>query len=67
MMSRDREHSAYLSSPRVGVGLPLRQRDDAQPQVISNSMSVRIGLAETGRLLTMVVPAMLRFGAAGRR
>jgi DNA-binding transcriptional LysR family regulator len=30
-------------------------------------MSVRIGLAETGRFLTMVAPSMLRFGAAGRR
>jgi DNA-binding transcriptional LysR family regulator len=38
-----------------------------KPQVISNSMSVRIGLVETGRFLTMVVPSMLRFGAAGRR
>ena len=35
-----------------------------KPQV-SNSMAVRIGLAETGRFLTMVVPTMLRFGAAG--
>jgi hypothetical protein len=30
-------------------------------------MPVRIGLAETGRFLTMVLPAMLRFGATGRR
>jgi hypothetical protein len=30
-------------------------------------MSVRIGLAETGRFLTMVAPAMLRFSTAGRR
>jgi hypothetical protein len=30
-------------------------------------MSVRIGPAETGRFQTMVVPAMLRFGAAGRQ
>ena len=44
----------------VGVTTP-------KPQVISNSMSVRIGLAETGRFLTMVMPAMLRFGLAGRR
>jgi DNA-binding transcriptional LysR family regulator len=44
----------------VGVTTP-------KPQVISNSMSVRIGLAETGRFLTMVMPAMLRFGPAGRR
>jgi len=44
----------------VGVMTP-------KPQVISNSMSVRIGLAETGRFLTMVAPSMLRFGAAGRR
>jgi DNA-binding transcriptional LysR family regulator len=38
-----------------------------KPQVISNSMSVRVGLAETGRFLTMVASSMLRFGAAGRR
>jgi DNA-binding transcriptional LysR family regulator len=38
-----------------------------KPQVISNSMSVRMGLAETGRFLTMVSSSMLRFGAAGRR
>ena len=38
-----------------------------QPQVNSNSMSVRIGLAETGRFLTMVSSSVLRFGAAGRR
>jgi DNA-binding transcriptional LysR family regulator len=38
-----------------------------RPQVISNSMSVRIGLVETGRFLTMVASSMLRFGAAGRR
>ena len=44
----------------VGVTTP-------KPQVISNSMAVRIGLVETGRFLTMVVPTMLRFGAAGRR
>jgi len=44
----------------VGVMTP-------KPQVISNSMSVRIHLAETGRFLTMVAPSMLRFGAAGRR
>jgi DNA-binding transcriptional LysR family regulator len=44
----------------VGVTTP-------KPQVISNSMSVRMGLAETGRFLTMVAPSMLRFGAAGRR
>jgi DNA-binding transcriptional LysR family regulator len=29
-------------------------------------MSVRIGLAETGRFLTMMAPAMLRFGPARR-
>jgi len=44
----------------VGVTTP-------RPRVISNSMSVRIGLAETGRFLTMVASSMLRFGAAGRR
>jgi DNA-binding transcriptional LysR family regulator len=38
-----------------------------KPQVISNSMSVRVGLAETGRFLTMVASSMLRLGAAGRR
>jgi DNA-binding transcriptional LysR family regulator len=39
-----------------------------KPQVTSDSMSVRIGLAATGRFLTMVMPSMLlRFGAAGRR
>jgi DNA-binding transcriptional LysR family regulator len=38
-----------------------------KPQVVSNSMPVRIGLAETGRFLTMVLPSMLRFAAAGRR
>ena len=43
----------------VGVTTP-------KPQVISNSVSVRIGLAETGRFLTMVLPSMLRFGAARR-
>jgi DNA-binding transcriptional LysR family regulator len=36
-------------------------------QVISNSMSVRLGLAETGRFLTMVMPSLLRFGPTGRR
>jgi DNA-binding transcriptional LysR family regulator len=44
----------------VGVTMP-------KPQVISNSMSVRIGLVETGQFLTMVAARMLRFGAAGRR
>jgi DNA-binding transcriptional LysR family regulator len=44
----------------VGVTTP-------KPQVVSNSMSVRVGLAETGRFLTMVASSMLRFGAAGRR
>jgi DNA-binding transcriptional LysR family regulator len=38
-----------------------------KPQVISNSMAVRLGLVETGGFLTMVGPSMLRFGAAGRR
>jgi DNA-binding transcriptional LysR family regulator len=44
----------------VGVTTP-------KPQVVSNSMSVRTGLAATGGFLTMVAPSMLRFGAAGRR
>ena len=43
----------------VGVTTP-------KPQVISNSMAVRIGLAEAGRFLTMVAAPMLRFGAARR-
>lgn len=38
-----------------------------KPQVNSNSMAVRLGLAETGRFLTMVSSSVLRFGAAGRR
>jgi DNA-binding transcriptional LysR family regulator len=44
----------------VGVTTP-------KPQVVSNSMAVRIGLAETGRFLTMLGSSMLHFAAAGRR
>jgi len=38
-----------------------------KPQVISNSQSVRIGLAETGSFLTMAGLSMLRFAVVGRR
>jgi DNA-binding transcriptional LysR family regulator len=44
----------------AGVTMP-------KPKVVSNSMSVRVGLVETGRFLTMVMPLMLRFGATERR
>ena len=43
----------------IGVTTP-------KPQVISNSVTVRLGLAETGRFLTVVVPSMLRFGTRRR-